>query len=201
MLYSYKMVVDSGFAPNPFYGYLTLATCKPYIRMTKKEGDYIAGFTSAKLEKKYSSGFEKLIYIMKVTQKMSYAEYHEDPKFKKKIPSEKSPRSRAGDNIYKLKNSCYVQLGTRNHANAGDIRIDMQCREVLISNQFFYFGSKPISIDRFGIKKPKFQSAYGVRTIDRREIEKLWRYLEGKYKKNHVYNEPHNFDHAYTDKK
>jgi hypothetical protein len=35
-LFTYKMTHDSGFAPNPFYDILTLATCKPGIRKTKK---------------------------------------------------------------------------------------------------------------------------------------------------------------------
>lgn len=43
------MTDDTGFAPNPFFGILTLATCKPGIRLTKKVGDYIAGFTSERL--------------------------------------------------------------------------------------------------------------------------------------------------------
>ncbi|WP_198140678.1 Nmad2 family putative nucleotide modification protein [Polaromonas naphthalenivorans] len=30
----YLMTHDSGFAPNPFHGTLTLATCKPGIRRT-----------------------------------------------------------------------------------------------------------------------------------------------------------------------
>ncbi|MGE3595803.1 MAG: hypothetical protein AB7N70_09645 [Dehalococcoidia bacterium] len=42
---SYKMTHDTGFAPNPFWGCLTLATCKPGIRQTRGPGDWIAGFT------------------------------------------------------------------------------------------------------------------------------------------------------------
>ena len=30
-LYSYIVARDFGFAPNPFYGFCTLATCKPKI--------------------------------------------------------------------------------------------------------------------------------------------------------------------------
>jgi Nucleotide modification associated domain 2 len=48
-LFSYKMTNDSGFAPNPFWGRLTLATCKPEIRKAKRVGDWIAGFTSREL--------------------------------------------------------------------------------------------------------------------------------------------------------
>ena len=31
-IFSYVITHDSGFAPNPFGGFLTLATCKPKIR-------------------------------------------------------------------------------------------------------------------------------------------------------------------------
>ena len=31
-VHSYVVRYDSGFAPNPFYEYCTLATCKPNIR-------------------------------------------------------------------------------------------------------------------------------------------------------------------------
>jgi hypothetical protein len=31
-LFSCKMTNDSGFAPNPFFGALTMATCKPGMR-------------------------------------------------------------------------------------------------------------------------------------------------------------------------
>lgn len=37
-LFAYKMTHDTGFAPNPFWGYLTLATCKPKIREKKRRG-------------------------------------------------------------------------------------------------------------------------------------------------------------------
>ena len=31
-LFAYKMTHDTGFAPNPFWGWMTLATCKSQIR-------------------------------------------------------------------------------------------------------------------------------------------------------------------------
>ena len=40
-LYSYVIKHDSGFAANPFWGYCTLADCKPAIRRTAKVGDWI----------------------------------------------------------------------------------------------------------------------------------------------------------------
>jgi hypothetical protein len=85
-LYCYKMTNDSGFAPNPFWGRLTLATCKPKIRQAKRVGDWIAGFTSRQLNGD-SIGNERLIYLMKVSEKLTVAEYFLDKRFKTKIPS------------------------------------------------------------------------------------------------------------------
>lgn len=48
-LYSYKMTDDSGFAPNPYHGILTLATCKPRMRHNTQVGNWVAGFTSARM--------------------------------------------------------------------------------------------------------------------------------------------------------
>lgn len=38
-LFSYIVTHDAGFAPNPFWGYCTLACCKPAIRRTANVGD------------------------------------------------------------------------------------------------------------------------------------------------------------------
>ena len=43
--YSYIVARDYGFAPNPFYGMCTLATCKPLIRKHSEVGDYVIGLT------------------------------------------------------------------------------------------------------------------------------------------------------------
>ena len=48
-LFSFKITRDTGFAPNPFWGRLTLATCKPRIRASKRPSNWIAGFTSRSL--------------------------------------------------------------------------------------------------------------------------------------------------------
>ena len=42
---TYTVKRDKGFAPNPFYGYCTLAACTPnHMNAKLKEGDYIVGF-------------------------------------------------------------------------------------------------------------------------------------------------------------
>lgn len=44
-VYSYIVTHDTGFAPNPFHGVLTLACCKPAIRRAAEVGDVIVGLT------------------------------------------------------------------------------------------------------------------------------------------------------------
>ena len=42
-LFSYVVARDYGFAPNPFFGVCTLATCKPIVRRVAAIGDWIVG--------------------------------------------------------------------------------------------------------------------------------------------------------------
>lgn len=73
----YKTTHDSGFAPNPFFGMLTLATCKPGIRRSAQIGEWIAGFTSGQLCGD-AVGRERLVCLMRVDQKITLAAYFLD---------------------------------------------------------------------------------------------------------------------------
>lgn len=84
-LFSYKFTNDSGFAPNPFGGVMTLATCKPMIRKSKRIDDWIAGFTSGKLNGD-PVGRERLIYLMQVTGKIAFEEYCNNTSYDIKKP-------------------------------------------------------------------------------------------------------------------
>jgi hypothetical protein len=149
-LFSYKLEHDSGFAPNPFGGVLTLATCKPCIRKSKKIGDWIAGFTSKKLNGA-EVGSEKLIYLMRVTTKISIGDYFNDPKYKDKIPNKNSKKCWVGDNIYRPKISMpssyrdYELIQNSSHDDS-DIKKDISGQYVLISNEFYYFGRNALEI-------------------------------------------------------
>jgi hypothetical protein len=77
-LYSYVVDHDLGFAPNPFGGCCTLAKCKFSTKKRNivemaEEGDWIAGTGGADLSK--SAGHGKLIYAMRVDDKIPLAEY------------------------------------------------------------------------------------------------------------------------------
>ena len=83
-LFSYVVDHDCGYAPYPFGGFCTLAKCKYGTIKTKHgtrrniveladEGDWIAGTGGVVLDK--SAGHGKLIYAMRVDEKISLREY------------------------------------------------------------------------------------------------------------------------------
>jgi len=92
-LYSYIVAIDSGFAPNPFFGYCTLACCKPVIRRTIDIGDWIVGLSP-------KAKGNKVIYAMQVDEILkSYSEYYK--RFENKRPDyTKDKVYERGDNIY-----------------------------------------------------------------------------------------------------
>lgn len=71
-IHSYVVRYDSGFAPNPFYGYCTLATCKPNIRKGADIGDWVVG--SGSNDRNVRRGGH-LVYAMRVTETMTFDEY------------------------------------------------------------------------------------------------------------------------------
>lgn len=190
-LFSYKMTNDSGFAPNPFWGLLTLATCKPRIREKKKKDDWIAGFTSTELCGD-PVGHERLVYLMQVSRKASIAEYFRDSEFAIKIPSERSLRHRCGDNIYRPRHGKAVtprdfdQLENDNHYDdiggcvVGESRAhDVSGRYVLISERFVYFGSKALVIPAdVRPRVPKGQSSNGSLTYDEERAQRFIDYVD-----------------------
>ena len=85
-LFTYVVHHDFGLSPNPSGGYCTLTFCKfrradgmPNIVELAQVGDWIAG-TGGK--SKLSAGHDKLVYAMKVTEKMTLWEYFRDPRFR-----------------------------------------------------------------------------------------------------------------------
>lgn len=173
-LFSYKMKGDSGFAPNPFWGMLTLATCKPCIRLKKGRGDWIAGFTSKDLCGD-PVGKERLIYLMEVTDKKSLYEYFKSDDFCNKKPFNKCQHvCKVGDNIYRP--TCANASAPEDferlpealyHCEKDDKQHDLSGESVLISSNFFYFGGKALSLpDEVRPNVPKGQSPHGSRTYD-----------------------------------
>jgi hypothetical protein len=70
-IYFYKLTVDDGGAPCVEDGLLSLAICKPFIRVKAKVGDVVFGFAANSL---YSDN--RLIYAARVTDKESGGAYY-----------------------------------------------------------------------------------------------------------------------------
>jgi hypothetical protein len=141
-LYSYVVARDYGFAPNPFYGYCTLATCKPLMRKIAAVGDWVIGTGAA------SNGLTgHLVFAMEVTEAVTFEDYFADPRFEAKKPDLAGSRKRAfGDNIYYRDGAGRWQQLDSHHAlpdgspNPNNIANDTQSNRVLVSNHFSYFG-------------------------------------------------------------
>lgn len=150
-LYTYPITRDFGFAPNPFYGFCTLATCKPRIRKAANIGDWVMGIGGS--NQKQSKG--KCIFLMKVSEKLSFEEYWSDERFVWKKPVRNGSNAQMiGDNIYhKDSHGNWIQEDSHHSnpdgsANLINLNRDTgRCNQVLISDYFLYFGGKAIEID------------------------------------------------------
>lgn len=143
-LFTYIVARDYGFAPNPFGGCCTLATCKPVIRRVAAVGDWVIG-TGAK-ERYGLTGH--LIYAMRVDETMDFTSYWNDPRFLQKRPVlNGSLKQLYGDNIYhRGAHGGWIQADShhsldRGRPNPENIERDTRVDRVLISCKFVYFGS------------------------------------------------------------
>ena len=141
-LFSYVVALDDGFAPNPFFGICTLATCKPKIRKAAFIGDWIIGTGSKKKDRR---GY--LIYAMCITEIMTFKEYWEDERFRRKKPNLRGSRKQvSGDNIYFKDDTGWRQQHSYHSKKDGSSDPDHIQRDtkttdrVLISKTYAYWG-------------------------------------------------------------
>lgn len=151
-LFSYIVARDFGFAPNPFYGFCTLATCKPRVRKHASIGDWVIG-TGAVTKYKLAG---HLIYAMKVEEIMDFDSYWDDPRFACKKPiMNGSLKQLYGDNIYHQVKNTWVQSDSHHSLSADrpnqtNIVYDTSAKHLLIARKFVYFGSAaPVIPDKF----------------------------------------------------
>ena len=134
------MIVDRGSAPNPFGGICTLALCKPQIRKYCEIGDWVLGFGSKQLDHE-----NKMIYAMKVDDKMTFEEYDKfcNNQYRIKLPE----HSTQGDCIlYKVDcSNTYKQRENVLHTYE-IIQHEISSEFVLLSKQYYYFGDNAVEI-------------------------------------------------------
>ncbi|MCA1971558.1 MAG: hypothetical protein LDL44_01865 [Caenispirillum sp.] len=147
-LYSYIIARDFGFAPNPFFGVCTLATCKPVIRQHARVGDWIVGTGSRNYDLE-----GRLVFAMKVEESCSFDQYWDDPRFAMKKPNLHASLMQAvGDNIYHHGPDGNWLQEDSHHSHPGglpntaNVEKDTQTDRVLISTTFGYWGKDAIAI-------------------------------------------------------
>lgn len=141
-LFSYVVARDYGFAPNPFFGICTLATCKPTIRRIGSVGDWVIGTGS-----KQKGRRDYLVYAMCITETMTFNEYWQNERYQRKKPNLRGSMKQAfGDNIYFRDDFGQWQQQDSHHSYPGgvpnwhNIRHDTQTNRVLLSKDYAYWG-------------------------------------------------------------
>lgn len=148
-VFSYKITRDFGFAPNPFHGVCTLATCKPHIRKAASVGDIVIGCGSSA-----NHLFGRVICALRVTEKHSFQEYWDNPRFSVKRPNFHASSAHAyGDNIYHQDDGgAWIQERSHHSFPNGDVNLLNLDRDtgrsnaVLLSEDFVYFGANALEI-------------------------------------------------------
>lgn len=148
-VFSYIVSRDFGFAPNPFGHFCTLSTCKPIIRKNARINDWIIG-TGAKGRYQIPG---RLIFAMKVSERMTFDEYWGDSRFQYKKPIfHGSLKQCFGDNIYQQSEHGVWQQSHSHHSNPDgsenthNLRRDTRFPFTLISETFYYFGKQHVEI-------------------------------------------------------
>jgi hypothetical protein len=127
-LYSYVLKHDRGFAPNPEGKYCTLACCKPKVRKAAEVGDWIAGTGSARNKQS-----DRLVYAMRVTEKLTFDEYWRDRRFKGRKDNIYCPTCEASRPLVQKENEFHDEE---------QMPHDLSGQFVLVSDRFVYFGEK-----------------------------------------------------------
>jgi hypothetical protein len=148
-IYLYTLRFDSGFAPNPFHGYCTLACCKPKIRKKARPGDWVVGITPR------AQG-NRLAYAMLVDEVVTFDRFWSDRRFRAKRPHFRSGRpaiERCGDNCYKPTADGGYQQIPSGHWDKENQREDLRKKakdlsgqHVLVARRFAYFGAEALEL-------------------------------------------------------
>ena len=143
-VYSYVVARDYGFAPNPFFGICTLATCKPNIRRKAAIGDWIVGTGS-----KQCARHGCLVFWMQVCEILTFDQYWIDERFICKRPNLQGSLKQAfGDNIYHRDDSdSWVQLNSHHSYadgthNIHNVQNDTKVDRVLLGHKYCYWGGE-----------------------------------------------------------
>lgn len=194
-LYSYIVAKDYGLAPNPFWDELTLNVCKPKIRQSAIIDDWIIGTGSKNVKQKNGSTKNhsgRLVYAMKVTKKMTMADYDQYCKdnLKKKIAfiDRKDWRKIVGDSIYDFSQGDIPRLRKVLHKEK-DKKRDLSGKYTLLSKHFYYFGNETIKIPNEFVDIIKKEQGHLINR-DTLLLNNFVSWLTQNFEKNKLYGDP-----------
>lgn len=195
-VYIYVVDRDFGFAPNPFHGTCTLATCKPVIRRKAQLRDWVIGVGGKNLK---ATG--RCIFAMEVTDTMCFDDYWASPKHKDKIPVRNGSRIMMnGDNIYHKESKIWRQADSHHSKPDGspepsNIKNDTQTDQVLISDHFYYFGDKAPEVPKTIFEAMGYRNGRHHRVFKNYEAVELLTWLRRTYRnqENQVLGDPFQF--------
>ena len=189
--FSYIITRDFGFAPNPFQGVLTLATCKPRIRKSAQVGDFLIGNSNK------ATG-NKLIYMAKIDEILTFDLYWADTRFQnKKAVMNGSYKTLYGDNIYHHKGGEWKQANSHHSKEDGSCNMINLNRDtgttdkVLVCKEFFYLGKSMIDVEN---QFPHcFHHNIGHHQVSEADCTALWDYLETNFPERGLVDYPNLF--------
>ncbi|MCO7593045.1 MULTISPECIES: hypothetical protein [Pseudomonas] len=196
-VFMYVVDRDFGFAPNPFHGLCTLATCKPITRRVAKVGDWVIGMGGGRLK---ATG--KCVFAMKVSRRETFDSYWSNPDYKDKKPLRNgSKKMIVGDNIYWRENGEWQQLNSHHSfpdgsPNPHNIKNDTQTDAVLISEYFYYFGSGAVEIPGKILSDVGYVNGRSHRKFSLNRAQPLIEYIENGFERNILYGDPFDFESA-----
>jgi hypothetical protein len=196
-VYFYVVDRDFGFAPNPFHGVCTLATCKPVLRRVAKPDDWILGMGGSRLK-----AVGKCIFAMKVSKKITFNEYWNDPNYRDKKPVRNgSLKMVVGDNIYWKQDEFWNQSDSHHSnpdgsPNPHNLKNDTQTDAVLISHHFYYFGSSAVLVGAGILSAVGYKNGRHHRVFSLAAAQPVISLIERSGKLNQVAADPYDFDVA-----
>jgi Nucleotide modification associated domain 2 len=184
-VYIYVVDRDFGFAPNPFHGYCTLATCKPQIRARAQLGDWVIGMGGARLK---ATG--RCVFAMRITETLSFNDYWFRPEHLDKRPVRNgSNKMMVGDNIYHYDPILDQWHQADSHhsnpegtANIYNLAKDTKANRLLVSRHFFYFGMRAPAVPGALLEEIGFRNCRSYRVFECGLCFTLLTWLHGEFR-------------------
>lgn len=189
-LFSYCIPVDDGAAPNPFHGICTLVICKPRIRSTAEPGDWIVATGAKKL-----GLANKVVYAMKVTEKMTMQEYDNYciKWLRGKIPNWRTNNyiDKVGDCLYDFSDPKNPKLRRPSVHKPENMKTDLGGKYALLSSHYYYFGDKSSNFELPENLFPIINQRQGHKSdLNATYFEEFVRWIS-QFELNKLYGEPY----------